>query len=147
MANFYTDTIQKARLAWKGSAPCGVKFHQALCQARSEVAPLLVQGIVGVVGKGLNVVLEDAEGVTKLVQRQSRTTPSVTPYAAIQVQNFHTPAYSETDLVTGGFGLTYAAMNGTNTRGELGARFDDHRAQRHAAHPACQSSVGARLGE
>jgi autotransporter-associated beta strand protein len=52
----------------------------------------------------------------------------VTPYAAIQVQNFHTPAYSETDLTAGGFGLTYAAMNGTDTRGELGARFDDHTA-------------------
>jgi uncharacterized protein with beta-barrel porin domain len=49
----------------------------------------------------------------------------ITPYAAIQAQNFHTPSYSETDLTAGGFGLTYAAMNGTDTRGELGSRFDD----------------------
>jgi uncharacterized protein with beta-barrel porin domain len=49
----------------------------------------------------------------------------VTPYAAIQAQNFHTPAYSETDLTAGGFGLSYNAMNGTDTRSELGGRFDD----------------------
>jgi uncharacterized protein with beta-barrel porin domain len=49
----------------------------------------------------------------------------VTPYAAIQAQDFHTPAYSETDLTSGGFGLSYAAMTGTDTRSELGARFDD----------------------
>jgi outer membrane autotransporter protein len=49
----------------------------------------------------------------------------VTPYAAIQTQDFQTPAYSETDLTGGGFGLSYNAMNGTDTRSELGARFDD----------------------
>jgi autotransporter-associated beta strand protein len=49
----------------------------------------------------------------------------VTPYAALQAQDFHTPSYSETDLGGGGFGLSYAAMNGADTRGELGARFDD----------------------
>jgi uncharacterized protein with beta-barrel porin domain len=49
----------------------------------------------------------------------------VTPYAALQAQDFHTPAYSETDLNGGGFGLSYAAMNATDTRTELGARFDD----------------------
>jgi uncharacterized protein with beta-barrel porin domain len=49
----------------------------------------------------------------------------ITPYAAIQAQSFHTPAYSETDLTAGGLGLSYAAMNGTDTRSELGARFDD----------------------
>ena len=32
----------------------------------------------------------------------------ITPYAALQVQDFHTPGYSETDLTGGGFGLTYA---------------------------------------
>ena len=50
----------------------------------------------------------------------------VTPYAAVQAQSFHTPSYSETDLTGGGFGLSYAAMNATDTRTELGARFDDH---------------------
>jgi autotransporter-associated beta strand protein len=49
----------------------------------------------------------------------------VTPYAALQVQDFHTPSYSETDLTGGGFGLSYAAMNATDTRSELGARFDN----------------------
>jgi outer membrane autotransporter protein len=48
----------------------------------------------------------------------------VAPYAALQAQTVHTPTYSETDLTAGGFGLTYAAMNATDTRGELGARFD-----------------------
>jgi uncharacterized protein with beta-barrel porin domain len=49
----------------------------------------------------------------------------VTPYAALQVQDFHTPGYSETDLTGGGLGLTYSAMNATDTRSELGARFDN----------------------
>ncbi len=49
----------------------------------------------------------------------------VTPYAALQAQNFHTPSYSETDLTGGGFGLSYASMNATDTRSELGARFDN----------------------
>ena len=48
----------------------------------------------------------------------------VTPYAALQAQDFHTPAYSETDQTGGGFGLTFAAMNATDVRTELGARFD-----------------------
>jgi len=43
----------------------------------------------------------------------------LTPYAAVQVQNVHTPAYSE--LSTGGaFGLTYGSQNVTDTRTELG---------------------------
>jgi uncharacterized protein with beta-barrel porin domain len=49
----------------------------------------------------------------------------VTPYAALQVQDFHTPGYSETDLSGGGLGLSYSAMNATDTRSELGARFDN----------------------
>jgi len=49
----------------------------------------------------------------------------VTPYAAVQVQDFHTPGYSETDLTGGGFGLTYSSMSSTDTRSELGARVDD----------------------
>jgi outer membrane autotransporter protein len=48
----------------------------------------------------------------------------VTPYAAIQVQSFHTPAYSETDTNGGGFGLSYNSRTGNDTRSELGARFD-----------------------
>jgi autotransporter-associated beta strand protein len=49
----------------------------------------------------------------------------LTPYAALQAQSFHTPSYTETDVTAGGFGLTYNAMNATDTRGELGTRFDD----------------------
>src|ERR1700740_2108422 len=49
----------------------------------------------------------------------------VTPYAALQAQAFHTPSYSEADLSGGGFGLAYNAMTGTDTRTELGARFDE----------------------
>jgi autotransporter-associated beta strand protein len=49
----------------------------------------------------------------------------VTPYAALQTQNFHTPSYSETDLSGGGFGLNYTAMTATDTRSEIGARFAD----------------------
>jgi outer membrane autotransporter protein len=50
---------------------------------------------------------------------------NVTPYGALQVQNFHTPTYSETDLTGGGFGLTYNAMSAYDTRSEVGARFDE----------------------
>src|SRR5262249_7544694 len=49
---------------------------------------------------------------------------TITPYGALQVQKFHTPRYSETDLTGGGFGLTYNAMSAYDTRSELGARFD-----------------------
>ena len=49
----------------------------------------------------------------------------VTPYAGLQAQDFYLPAYSETDVTGGGFGLSYAAMNATDLRSELGARFDD----------------------
>jgi outer membrane autotransporter protein len=49
----------------------------------------------------------------------------VTPYAALQAQDFHTPNYTETDLTGGGLGLSYASMNATDTRSELGARFDN----------------------
>ena len=48
----------------------------------------------------------------------------VTPYAALQVQDFHTPGFSETDLTGGGLGLSFAAQNATDTRSELGMRFD-----------------------
>lgn len=42
----------------------------------------------------------------------------------MQAQNFHTPTYSEPDYSGGDFGLTYNANNATDTRSELGARFD-----------------------
>jgi uncharacterized protein with beta-barrel porin domain len=48
----------------------------------------------------------------------------LTPYAAIQTQTFHTPGYNESDLNAGGFALAYNSRNATDTRSELGARFD-----------------------
>jgi autotransporter-associated beta strand protein len=49
----------------------------------------------------------------------------LTPYAAIQAQNFRTPGYTESDLTAGGFALSYNSRNATDTRSELGARFDN----------------------
>jgi outer membrane autotransporter protein len=48
----------------------------------------------------------------------------VTPYAAVQVQTFHTPGYSETDLAGGIQAISYNTANSTDTQSELGARFD-----------------------
>jgi uncharacterized protein with beta-barrel porin domain len=48
----------------------------------------------------------------------------ITPYAAVQAQSFRTPSYSETDVSGGGFGLAYNARSASDTRSELGARFD-----------------------
>jgi outer membrane autotransporter protein len=48
----------------------------------------------------------------------------LTPYAAVQAQNFHTPSYSEADLTSGGFALGFNSRNATDTRSELGGRFD-----------------------
>jgi autotransporter-associated beta strand protein len=48
----------------------------------------------------------------------------VTPYAAVQAQSFRTPSYIETDVTGGGFALAYNSRTGSDTRSELGARFD-----------------------
>src|SRR5205814_6487868 len=40
----------------------------------------------------------------------------LTPYAAVQAQAFHTNSYAETDLITGGFGLTFGSRTATDTR-------------------------------
>ena len=42
----------------------------------------------------------------------------------MQAQAFHTPSYSEADQTLGGFGLSSNARNASDTRSELGARFD-----------------------
>jgi uncharacterized protein with beta-barrel porin domain len=49
---------------------------------------------------------------------------AVTPYAAVQAQSFRTPSFGETDLNGGGFALAYSARTATDTRSELGSRFD-----------------------
>ncbi len=51
-------------------------------------------------------------------------TLGVTPYGALQAQDFHTPSYSEGDPTGSGLGLAYNAMNATDVRTELGSRFD-----------------------
>ncbi len=56
--------------------------------------------------------------------RYAVSTFGVTPYAAVQFQDFHTPAYSESDPTGAGFGLSYGAMNATDLRTELGSRVD-----------------------
>jgi autotransporter-associated beta strand protein len=48
----------------------------------------------------------------------------ITPYAAIQAQNFHTPGYSESGVIANGFALAFNGRDATDTRSELGARFD-----------------------
>jgi autotransporter-associated beta strand protein len=48
----------------------------------------------------------------------------VTPYAAIQAQSFHTPGYTETGLIPNGFALAFNGRDATDTRTELGTRFD-----------------------
>jgi outer membrane autotransporter protein len=51
----------------------------------------------------------------------------VTPYGAFQVQAFHSPNYSESDLSGGSaglFGLNYATETTTELSSEVGARFD-----------------------
>jgi outer membrane autotransporter protein len=48
----------------------------------------------------------------------------ITPYAAIQAQSFHTPGFSEVDVNNGGFALAFNGRTATDTRSELGARFD-----------------------
>ena len=48
----------------------------------------------------------------------------ITPYAAIQAQSFHTPGYTETGVIPNGFALAFNGRDATDTRSELGARFD-----------------------
>ncbi len=65
----------------------------------------------------------------------------VTPYAAIQAQSFRTPSYSETDTNNAGFALAYNSRTGTDTRSELGTRFD----RLLALYPGAALSLRARL--
>jgi hypothetical protein len=55
----------------------------------------------------------------------TRLAIAVTPYAALQVQDFYTPNFSETDLGGGANAFAYNARNSVDTRSELGARFDN----------------------
>jgi len=66
----------------------------------------------------------------------------MTPYAAVQAQRFHTPAYAETDASGGGFALNFNARTATDTRTELGGRFD----YVAAAGPSAILTLRGRLG-
>ena len=48
----------------------------------------------------------------------------ITPYAAVQSQIFRMPGFSETDAIADGFALAFPSHDATDTRSELGARFD-----------------------
>jgi outer membrane autotransporter protein len=48
----------------------------------------------------------------------------IAPYAAIEAQSFHTPSYSEAGSIPSGFALAFGSHDATDTRSELGARFD-----------------------
>ena len=49
---------------------------------------------------------------------------TVTPYAAVQAQAFDIPSLIETDVTGSGLGFAFAGRTPTDTRSELGARFD-----------------------
>ncbi len=49
----------------------------------------------------------------------------IAPYAALQAQEFSTAGFSENDVTGGGFGLSYASMQASDVRSELGLRLDD----------------------
>jgi outer membrane autotransporter protein len=67
---------------------------------------------------------------------------AVTPYAAVQSQAFVTPAFAETDLNGGGFALAFAGRTGTDTRSELGSRFEAIAATGPAAVLALRAKLG-----
>jgi uncharacterized protein with beta-barrel porin domain len=48
----------------------------------------------------------------------------ITPYAAIQAQSFHAPGFSEVDVSNGSFALAFNGRTASDTRSELGGRFD-----------------------
>jgi outer membrane autotransporter protein len=44
---------------------------------------------------------------------------------AIQSQSFHTPNYTKTELTSGGFALAFNSRTASDTRSELGIRYDN----------------------
>jgi len=48
----------------------------------------------------------------------------VTPYVALQAQAFTVPAFVESDTAGGGLGIAFAGRSASQTRTELGSRFD-----------------------
>jgi outer membrane autotransporter protein len=46
------------------------------------------------------------------------------PTPRFRGQSFHTPAYTETDGIANGFALAFGSRDASDTRSELGTRFD-----------------------
>src|SRR5262249_34997765 len=63
-------------------------------------------------------------GRAEIGYRYSAPIFAFTPYAAVQAQAFVMPAYSEQDPTGTGFGFAFASRAATDTRSELGSRFD-----------------------
>ena len=88
-------------------------------------------------------------GGSKAATVSQRHVAGITPYAAIQAQSFHTPSYTETGVIPNGFALSFNGRDATDTRSELGARFDRVLAVYSNAVLALRARrrLGARLGQ
>ena len=92
----------------------------------------------------------NAQSIGGRVEGGYRFAPSfggLTPYAAMQAQSFHTPTYSETDVTAAASRSPTTRAHRTDTRSELGARFDRALALNANAVLALRARrLGARLG-
>lgn len=76
-------------------------------------------------GQSYSARLEGGYRFPLVPDSMPRAIIGVTPYGALQTQDFHTQPFSESDVSGGGLGLSYGSMNAADVRTELGARFDD----------------------
>lgn len=114
---------------------------QAGLYASHQIGPVYVSGMVAYAWYGMrtdrNITFAgpealraqfDAHSISGRIEAGYRLPglwADITPYVAGQVQNFHTPTYSETALSgSGAFALSYTSRNTTATRLELGSWFD-----------------------
>ena len=104
------------QLVWSGLHCWCAVIQQSLVHNRPRC--IGDQPTANFIGQSYGARLEGGYRVATL------PTFAVTPYGAVQFQDFNTPAYSETDPTGGGFGLSYGSMNATDVRTELGSRFD-----------------------
>ncbi|NVO14528.1 MAG: autotransporter domain-containing protein [Rhodoplanes sp.] len=86
----------------------------------------------------------DAQGIGGRLEAGWRIATAIggmMPYGAVQIQSFHTPAYTEADPTGGGFGLSFRAHDATAARSEVGARFEHRVALSESVLVAMQSRV------
>ena len=102
---------RRARPTWRRRSPLPITG----CRPTASPSPAIISPPVSTRSRS-------AAGGERLSLRHH--VRRIAPYAAVQAQNFHTPTYSETDVNGGGFGLGYNGRTATDTRSELGARFD-----------------------